>query len=64
MRRRLAVVLLAPAVALLLELAESRAAAQTTKEEPKPVWNANLDKALAQAEKEGKPVFIDFTGLT
>ncbi len=30
----------------------------------RPVWHSDLNQALAQAEKEGKPVFIDFTGLT
>jgi thiol:disulfide interchange protein DsbD len=26
-------------------------------------WGSNLATAIAQAEKEGKPIFIDFTGL-
>src|SRR5262249_1363253 len=28
------------------------------------VWHTDLNEALALAEKEGKPLFIDFTGLT
>jgi thiol:disulfide interchange protein DsbD len=49
---------------LLPEPVVPGATARAGKGPQKPVWTPDLDKALAQAEKEGKPLFIDFTGLT